>query len=156
MVQQIWKLIIISSWWSKINFVADKNHWNSIIDFDDPRHPILFQSLDAVNIVNIIDKNDNICFFYLTISILLILLMRTWINQLCVDFVWEKVVVRRDCNCMVSLNYLPWEVVWYYCYYDWSFADTLCKYIGWIMMIWGLPSPRKRTLIFCFWVLLDS
>jgi hypothetical protein len=69
-IQQVGHLIvgIVAS---QVNFVANEDHRNFIINFDNTRHPVS-QSPNTINVRHVINQQDNIGLLNLRICILLI------------------------------------------------------------------------------------
>ena len=80
--------VFVSLRGSEIDFVANKNNRYLVINLVDSGHPICSKSLNAIELVDIINQNDNIGLFDLTVCVLLILILGTCVDELCVYFVW--------------------------------------------------------------------
>lgn len=64
MVQKVCHFIVCVAA-SQVHFISDEDDWNFIINFGNSCHPICFEPLYAVKIVNIIHQYDNISLFNL-------------------------------------------------------------------------------------------
>ena len=74
-VQQVAQIIVCITA-PQIDFIPDKNNRDLIINLRYPGHPVALQPLNTIQVSHIIHQYDNISFFNLRISILLIIFTR--------------------------------------------------------------------------------
>lgn len=139
-IEQIRVLILICLCWPQVHFVAYKNHGHFVSNFIYSWHPVRPQALNAVKLVDIIDKNDHICLLNLAIRVLLILTLRARINQLRVHLVRQQIVIWRDRHWMILLLNLPREIIRYQRHNYRRLPDTL-----YLKSKRSIKSPKKAA-----------